>query len=430
MLDSNEQLRRLRKRIARIDAKYAREQHRPVPAAFARPKPAWPLCGIEEWSEGSVVANEFGEHFQMERLFPGHKQHGSADLGALIEMPDTLLDALTEREIGTPPTRWAFLDTETTGLLGDSGTFAFLMGVGRITSDGFRVRQFFVREYAEECSALAALEAHLAEFDVLVTYNGKSYDQPLLETRFRIRRREHPFSRLSHVDLLHGARRLWKLRLENCRLIQLEQEILGFCREGDLPGELIPYVYFEYLRSHEARRLVPIFHHNAMDIVTLACLTAIVPAAFQGADSKSLASLGIRRGEELVSIARWLLAAGQHEQALELFGRAVKGRLPDNLSFRTLWDMAVLEKKLLGPDAALEKFKELATCHNEYRLNALEELAKYHEHTTRDLVSALRYTTEALGLGDSSSLNRRRERLQKRLEKKQSRIKVDGITRT
>jgi tetratricopeptide (TPR) repeat protein len=299
--------------------------------------------------------------------------------------------------------------------------------VGRITSDGFCVRQFFLREYAEEHSALAALETHLADFDVLITYNGKTYDQPLLETRYKSRRHEHPFSRLNHVDLLHGARRLWRTRLENCKLIQLEQEILGFCREGDLPGELIPYVYFEYLRSHEAQKLVPIFHHNAMDILTLACLTAIVPAAFRGTGAESLSRLGIRRGEDLASIARWLLTASQYEQALDLFKRAMQTRLPDTLLFRTLWDIALLEKKLDRSSAALEIFADLAACRNDYRVAALEELAKYHEHERRDFASALRFTTEALSFGESSSLHRRRERLETRLA---NRAKVKTLRRT
>lgn len=413
MLDSDEQLRRLRQRVARIDAKYARARRTPA-LPYLRPKPS-ARSYIEQWSQGCVTGNEFGEHFQTERIFPGHKQHGSADIGALVELPGSLLNALLEQQIDVPPSRWAFLDTETTGLLGDAGTYAFLIGVGRITPDGFRVRQFFLREYGEEHSALAALEAHLAEFDVLITYNGKTYDQPLLEARYKIRRHGHPFARLSHVDLLHGARRLWKLRLENCRLIQLEQEILGFCREGDLPGELIPYVYFEYLRSREAQRLVPVFHHNAMDILTLACLTAIVPAAFRSTDPESLGRLGIRRGEDLASIARWLLTADQYEQALEMFKRAVQIGLPDKVLFRTLWEIALLEKKLRSSAAALEIFADLAGCCNEYRTKALEELAKHHEHETGDLVSALRFTTEALTWDESPALNRRRERLEKRL---------------
>src|SRR5262249_11202186 len=161
------------------------------------------------------------------------------------------------------------------------------------------VRQFFMRDYGEEASLLRALHEHLEQFDVLVTYNGKAYDQPLLETRYRMARARVPFSRLGHLDLLHGARRLWKLRFDSCRLVELENQILGVEREGDLPGEMIPYVYFEYLRTREAFRLVPILHHNAIDILTLACLTAIVPLAFSDPESAP-----IRHGAEMLGLAR------------------------------------------------------------------------------------------------------------------------------
>ncbi len=422
MLDIDSQLARLKQRVAAIDQKYARMAsgaqlaiESPTPSHGAR-------CFIEEWSAGQVVSNEFGPHFQTERLFASHKQHGSADIGALCELPEDLLDALSENEIrNTSPARWAFLDTETTGLVGGSGTYAFLIGVGRITADGFRVRQFFMREYVEERSVLAALEEHLSDFDVLITYNGKSYDQPLLETRYRMTRHKHPFERLSHLDLLHGARRLWKLRLETCRLIQLEQQVLGFSREGDLPGELIPYVYFEYLRSHEAQRLVPIFHHNAIDILTLACLTAIVPAAFRSTDSDSLRRLGVRRGEDLAGIARWLLASGESEQSLALFKRSVDTGLPDGLLFRTMLQIALLEKKLDRPHAALSVFTELAGCRNEFRVTALEELAKYYEHEERNYSLALEFTRQALHYEANAALHHRRERLEKRLSKPRTR---------
>jgi uncharacterized protein len=416
MLDVEEQLTRLRQRIAAIDSKFQSKQTRPAGATAVGPAPKAARWFIEEWSEGEVVRNEFGEHFQTERLFAAHKQHGSADIGALRDLPHDVLDALGENQIpSVAPERWAFLDTETTGLAGGCGTYAFLIGVGRITAEGFRVRQFLMREYVEEGSQLAALEEHLNGFDVLITYNGKTYDQPLLETRYRMASRQPPFARLSHLDLLHGARRLWKLRLENCRLMELEREILGFQRDGDLPGELIPYVYFEYLRSREAQRLVPILHHNAIDILTLACLTAIVPAAFRSTDSEALSRVGVRRGEDLAGIARWLVTADEHEKALELFRRAVDAGLPDALLFRSLWDIALLEKKLDRPHAALQVFSELASCRNPYRVAALEELAKYYEHRERNYALGLEFTKQALTHHDSNALQHRRARLERRL---------------
>jgi uncharacterized protein len=404
-----QQLNLLRQRVAQIDQQYATL---PIPS---RTPPVDARTFVEEWCEGEVVVNEHGPHFEMERLYESHRPHGAADVGALCELPETFLDALGAGEISaSPPQRWAFLDTETTGLAGGSGTYAFLIGVGRITPDGFRIRQFFMREYSEEKSLLTALTAHLEEFDTLVTYNGKTYDQPLLETRYRMNRHKAPFGRLQHLDLLHGARRLWKLRFENCRLIQLEQQILGFEREGDLPGEMIPYVYFEYLRSKQAQKLVPIFHHNAIDILTLGCLTAIVPSAFRETDCASLERLGLRRGEELLGIARWLLAAGEMERALVLFKRAVDLGLRDELLFRTLWDVAAVEKRLERPAAALQILTELASCRNVFRVRALEELAKYYEHSERNFTLALEFTLQAQQYETSEELTRRRLRLEKR----------------
>jgi uncharacterized protein len=418
MVDTEEQLARLRQRIAAIDQKYSGHRSAKAVGTTTREKVTAPIAPSQVWPGSEVISNEFGEHLQAELLYPHHRRHGSADIGALRDLPHDLFAAIGAGQIAAAaPERWAFLDTETTGLAGGSGTYAFLIGVGRITPEGFRVRQFFMREYAEERSLLAALNEHLSAFDVLITYNGKSYDQPLLETRYRMTRSRPPFDSLSHLDLLYGARRIWKLRLESCRLVELEQQILGFHREGDIPGHLIPYLYFEFLRSRETWRLMPVFHHNVLDIVTLACLTAIVPAAFRGADAQSLSRLGIKRGEDLAGIARWLLAAGEHERALELMKRAVDAALPDALLFQTLWNIALLEKKQKRPHAAVSLFTELAGCPNRYRLDALEELAKYYEHKDVNHNLALQFTEQALRLGASESLARRKARLQRYLEK-------------
>jgi len=416
VLDIDQQLAQLRRRISRIDAKYKLRNRLTGPEL---PEPATrSRFFIEEWAQGEVVSNEHGPHFQMEKLYESHRRHGSADIGALRELPDNLLDTLGGGTIPpAAPGRWAFLDTETTGLAGGSGTYAFLIGVGSITPEGFRVRQFFMREYAEERSLLSALTQYLERFDVLITYNGKTYDQPLLETRYRMIRQKPPFGRLQHLDLLHGARRLWKLRFANCRLTHLENQVLGVEREGDLPGEMIPYVYFEYLRSNEAQRLVPIFHHNALDILTLGCLTALVPAAFRATDAESLAALGLRRGEEYLGIARWLLAAEQTERGLDLLKRAVDAGLPDSLLFETLWNIGRIEKKLDRTASALHIFTELASCRNPHRVDALSALAKHFEHQERNFRIALEFTEQALACAPSDDLRRRASRLQAKLSK-------------
>src|SRR5579885_498645 len=262
MEDVQQQLAALRRRIARIDSKYGRKYDRkydvsPAAAPAIRVVPRHSGRFIEELLSGEVVHTNRGEHFETERFWEPHRRHGSMGVGDLALLPDDLLSPISEGAIAdAPPRSWAFLDTETTGL---GGAYAFLIGIGSIDSGGFRLRQFFLRDESEEASALARVAEHLSRFDVLITFNGKAYDQPLLENRFRsVRIPCGPLHRLRHLDLLFGARRLWKFRLASCRLVNLEYRILGVEREGDLPGEMIPYYYFDYLRTRQAMRLVPI----------------------------------------------------------------------------------------------------------------------------------------------------------------------------
>lgn len=408
--DIQQQLAILRRRIARIDRKYASVAvAAPQPAIDERPE----RYGVEEYLSGEEVATTAGTHFESVRVWERHRRHGSMDISTLAELPADLLEAISDGDIrNSPPGRWAFLDTETTGLAGGTGTYAFLVGVGHIAPEGFRLKQFFMRDLGEEASLLDALNAHLANFDVLITYNGKTYDQPLLETRFRMARMRPPFARMRHLDLLHGARRLWKLRFESCRLVELENQVLGVEREGDLPGEMIPHVYFEYLRTREAFRVAPIFHHNAIDILTLACLTGIVPWAF-----RSPAEAPIHHGADVVGLARWLRAMERFEEAIELFRRAIAMNLSDELLFRTMWDTALLEKRLGRPSGALTLLSDLAAARNPFRAAALEELAKHYEHRERNYEMALEMTRAALTLEDTAELRHRETRLLKRIEK-------------
>jgi len=405
MSELRQQLAELRARAARAalecDERYATSHSS---------RPPNPVRYVEEWLTGEEVETAYGRHFETEKLYESHRQHGSADVGALSDLPHDLLDTLSGGTIpSAAPDEWAFLDTETTGLAGGTGTCAFLVGVGRITREGFRVRQFFMRDHSEEASLLDALSRHLKPFRVMITYNGRTFDQPLLETRYRLNRARPPFTSVEHLDLLHGARRLWKLRFESCRLVDLENQVLGFERQGDIPGALIPYIYFEYLRTHQAARLLPIFHHNSIDILTLACLTGIVPYAF-----KDPANMPLRHGAEMAGMARWLRQAGELEQARTLFQRSIDAGLRDELMFRTLWDLAALERKLGASDAALSIWGDLAAARNPFRVRALEELAKHHEHRAKDRARALEFTRAARAIEDSADLRRREARLLKK----------------
>jgi len=402
MSDFQEQLAILRRRIAKIDQKYAKPAPQ-RPLAAPKPPPTTHLPFDE-------VETQHGRHYETEKLYERHRRHGSVGIADLEDLSGDLLDTISNGLIrGVPPAKWCFLDTETTGLAGGSGTYAFLIGVGRITPQGFRVRQFFMREFGEEASQLSALHEHLKQFEVLITYNGRTFDQPLLETRFRMVRQRPPFAALEHLDLLFGARRLWNLRFDSCRLVDLENQILGVERHGDLPGEMIPYFYFEYLRTHEIFRLMPIFHHNAVDILTLACLTAIVPRAFHSPDQAQFS-----HAAEMVGLARWWRQADQHENALALFRQALDRELPDELLFRTMWDIAALEKKLGREHAALPMLTDLASARNPWRASAFTELAKYYEHRERNYAMALEMARNALDLDPSEALRRRITRLERK----------------
>jgi uncharacterized protein len=400
-MDIQEQLAHLRRTVAGI-------QPRGMAAAAAAG--SIEAGFVEDLLSGEVVKTPVGRHFETETLYARHKRHGSYDISDLNELPEDFLAALSDGAIArSHPTRWAFLDTETTGLAGGSGTYAFLIGVGWIGDEGFRVRQFFMRDYDEEASALHALNELLGGFDVLITYNGRSFDQPLLETRFTMNRARTPFARMEHLDLLYGARRLFKLRLENCRLVNLENQILGIEREGDVAGEMIPYLYFEYLRSRRAYRLAPVFHHNVLDIVSLACLTGLIPEAFRDPEN-----MRARHGMDLLGLARWLRVAGRVEEAHRMMRRAVDMGLPDQHLFRTLFETGAIEKKLGLEHAAVATFSDLTLSPNPFRARAYEELAKHYEHRERNLGMAIECVRAARRVEDSEALASRQVRLERK----------------
>jgi tetratricopeptide (TPR) repeat protein len=202
--------------------------------------------------------------------------------------------------------------------------------------------------------------------------------------------------------------------------VDLENRILGVEREGDLPGEMIPYCYFEFVRTQEAFRVVPIFHHNAIDILSLACLTAIVPFAFRSPEGHA-SGPEARHGADLIGLARWLNQSDRREEALGLFRRAVELGLPDDLLFRTLWDIAACEKRLGRDAGAIAVLSDLAGSRNPYRVRAFEELAKYYEHRERNDAMALEMVKGALALEDSPEMRKRELRLKTRLERPRSR---------
>lgn len=368
--------------------------------------------GIEDCIQGKVVETAYGKHFVVETLYPWDARHGQFALEDLPRVPGEILKPLCPEHAGMGAERWVFLDTETTGLAGGAGTFAFLIGVGFVAPEGFLVRQYFLREPSEEPSVLWHLGEDLARFDTIITYNGKSYDLPLLETRYRLARSRVPFEQMPHLDLLHACRRLWKLRFESCKLTFLEERILGNARVGDVPGFLIPSLYANYLRFQEAGSLVPVFTHNALDILSLACLTSVVGGVF--ADPSRML---LRHGAECVGLGRWLHQAGRPEEALRLFRQAINTNIPEELLARTLWDISEIERKQERFEAARDALEQIVGFPNGLHRRALEALSILQEHRLKDIPMALHYARRLEALQPDEKVGQRLERLVKKLGK-------------
>ncbi len=212
----------------------------------------------------------------VERRYALHEAHGQVRLADLLEISGAAFGiAAKDGQLAAfDPRRAVFLDTETTGLAGGTGTLAFLVGLGYFENGDFVVRQYFLRGPQEESAMLAAVQQRMQQCSGLVTFNGKSFDVPLLLTRSVLNRLRPAFEALPHIDVLHAARRLWKPSLQDCSLGNLEYRILGKTRSVDVPGAFIPALYFDFLRTGNTRSLPDIFAHNRQDLVATAALLA------------------------------------------------------------------------------------------------------------------------------------------------------------
>lgn len=205
-----------------------------------------------------------------EELAPGlwlRETRHSLDPGWPLE-----LDGRFDRRESMRASDLMFFDTETTGLAGGTGTRAFMIGAADLHGAGLRVRQLTITSTAAEPLMLDEFRKWLIPSTVLVSYNGKSYDSPLLKTRYRLMRQSEPLSALSHLDLLYATRRRYRGVFENCRLATIERQALGIVREDDLPGSEAPGAWLGYLRGGSAQLLRRVIEHNHQDVVTLACL--------------------------------------------------------------------------------------------------------------------------------------------------------------
>jgi len=326
--------------------------------------------------------NQYGDYLSV-RCWCAQPPRYVPDLRALRllmpEAPDEIAD----------PEQWLFLDTETTGLAGGSGTYAFLVGVAWWEGGGLEIEQFFMREYSEERSLLLALRERIAEHPVLVTFNGKSFDWPLLETRYRMSRKISVPTPQAHLDFLHPARNLWRLRLGSVRLSELERHVLGWDRGADVLSGLIPQIYFDYLRGGSPERLVPVFHHNQMDLRGLAALSRRILSLLSDAEN-----IG-QDGLELFGVSRICEKRGENSRARKLYEKSIASFLPTETDRAARRSLARLAKREGDFDLACELWED-AVGNSRHGYEAYEQLAIYYEHKARDPERARHTVQQAL----------------------------------
>jgi len=334
------------------------------------------------------------------RYAPGHRHGRVAVMDRLPPWPQFPLIAGTEapalRAAGSRPL--LFLDLETTGIAGGAGTYAFLVGLAWFDGAVFRTRQFFLSSYTAERALLEAVAADAATAAAVVTYNGKSFDLPLMETRFVMHRMMTPFAALPHVDMLHPARRFWRGDDEEglpggCRLTTLEETLCGHRRDGDVPGFEIPSRYFHYVRTGDARPLAAVLEHNRLDLLALALITAHASQLLEDGPAAA------RTAREVAGLGRLYERAGMIAEACACYVRA--DELPgDGPSKADAWRAyAVLARRARRYEdaaAAWRRVLGLRRCPPGIAREATEALAVHHEHRARDLPEARRFALQSL----------------------------------
>lgn len=361
---------------------------------LAPPKPK-SRYGIDSVVAGAFHPTQLGEVFVAQQSYTSEYRHGLCSL--ISPLPVSVISqwARDARISDIPLSEFAFLDTETSGLSGGTGTYAFLVGVARFVDGQFLLQQFFMRDPAEEPALLEGLANFLAPCKALVTFNGKAFDAPLLTTRYSMHRIPVPYRDYSHLDLLPLARRLWRERLPSRALKYLEENILGLARSTDeVPGYEIPWLYFDYLRTGDARPLGGVFYHNAMDVVAMAALLShmnnMLETPYDGHVQHGLDFIALAKLFE--DLGHWDEAARLFERGLELGAESQQGLAESDFGL-AVKRLSILQKKRGDVNEALRLWEEAA---ERGHLYAFIELAKHYEHKSRDMKSALKWTRSAM----------------------------------
>ena len=359
-----------------------------------------PATGDEKDLPGEEVETSFGPVLVNAVEYTSGRRHGREPVSGFLSVGEGLavLSGI-ESLAGLDPTGALFLDTETTGLSGGTGTLAFLVGVGRLRRDGvFLLEQMFCRNPTEERAQLEILSSRLRDADYLVTFNGRAFDVPLLNTRFVMNRMTNPRATLPHLDLLHVARRIFKRRLDDRSLTALERTVLGFHREGDIPGHAIPAAYADYLRGGSTRDMKAVLSHNGLDLLALAALGGVLERMYSN-------PAAVEHAVDHLGLARAAMDAGRDDAVDHHLARA--GDLTNGYERRDALHMAArhaaMNKRFDQARDLWEQIVEIDPADGTAHL----ALAKHFEHREKDYDRALVHAAEAVDIeGDEGNAHR------------------------
>ena len=379
------------------------------------------LSRVADILGGRPLATAFGTCLAIDRRYEADRWHGHVQIGSCdIEDTDALRLLDPSLPCGGPAgPRTVFIDLETTGLSGGAGTVAFLVGCGYFDMGAFQVRQFLLTSYASERALLSALTEFFADTDLIVTYNGKTFDVPVMETRWSFHRLPMPdFSReVPHFDMLHPARRLWSTRAASdhaapagCRLTTLEREVLGYRRIGDVAGVEVPGRYFQFLRTGDPRPLEPVLEHNRLDLVSLAAVTGHALRLARAGDG------ACRDEAEALALGRVLERANVMDRAEALYRLGLLYRRA-----RQFTEAAAAWRDIVALTVPATVRRRPAM--SQLRGFAIEALAIHREHRERDIDGARDLALFALNdegppPGKAASLRHRLARLERKLSRK------------
>jgi len=345
-----------------------------------------------------LISNNMGTYLKSVNDYKNEYKHGLYQIDQLKEQLDTEIlfkiannksTKLNDEIIGN----LLFIDTETTGLMGGTGTVSFLIGAGYFTAGDFVIEQYLMRDYDEEAAMLQDFKEIMGNHNIIVSFNGKSFDLPLIKTRLIMNRFDRP-NYDYHLDLLHSARRLWSF-LDSCSLKSLERNILNFERIDDVPGHLIPGLYFEFLENKNLELLAPVLEHNIYDILSLVTL-------FTHLKEIHLDNVDNLDSNELFHLGRIKEKEKNYHDCIDYLEASVENSEESTLKYRALKKLSWQYKRIDRYDKAAEIWKEMID-QKKQGIFPYVEMAKYLEHKKKNFKEALNYTNQAIEM-----LNERR----------------------